>query len=244
MTLTQAQEVPADTEWRSEKIETHRLGDITVIVVNYKTQDLTRRCVESLLNHYPDVNLLLIDNGSQDDSMAYIKQASRQLPNVQCILNRENRYHGPAMDQGIKFSTTRYIFTLDSDCEIIKDGFLECMVALFACPEVYAIGQLAYMDRYGYEVEQGRGRHLIQYIYPYAMLLDKEKYLKLSPFIHHGSPCIKNMKEAEERGYFVKNFPIEKFVFHQEKGTCSRYGYGLSPETLVDKLLSKLGLFV
>lgn len=223
---------------------TRRLEDITALIVNYKTPDLTQRCIESLLSHYPDLHLLLIDNGSQDDSTAYIKRVSRQLPNVRCILNCENRYHGPAMDQGIKFSPTRYIFTLDSDCEIIEEGFLERMIALLACPDVYAIGQLAYMDRYGYEVEQGQGRHLIQYIYPYAMLLDKEKYLTLPPFIHHGSPCIKNMKEAEERGYIVKNFPVEKFIFHEEEGTCSRYGYGLSPKTLVDKLFSKIGLFV
>ena len=243
MTFIQAQEVPADTERISEKIESRRLGDITVIVVNYKTQDLTHRCVESFLNHYPDITLLLIDNGSQDNSTAYIKRVSQQSPNVRCILNRENRYHGPAMDQGIRSSATPYVFTLDSDCEVLKGGFLEKMLDRFEDPELYAIGQLMYVDRYGFEIREDR-KNVIQYIHPHAMLLDKRKYLNLTRFNHHGSPCLHNMKEAEVVGYKVANFLIEAFILHYEKGTCSRYGYGLSPRTLVEKLLSRLKLFV
>lgn len=228
---------------QTSETATRRLEDITALIVNYKTPDLTQRCIESLLSHYPDLHLLLIDNGSQDDSTAYIKRVSRQLHNVRCILNRENRYHGPAMDQGISSSSTSYVFTLDSDCEVLKGSFLEQMLGNFKDPNTYAVGQLMYMDRYGYEIEADR-KNNIRYIHPHAMLLDREKYLTLPPFTHHGSPCLHNMKEANKTGYKVADFPTEAFIFHYEKGTCSRYGYGLSPKTLVEKLLSKLKLFV
>ena len=189
------------------------LENITVIVVNYRTIDLAKRCIDSFLNYYPGINLLLIDNGSQDNSTEYIEHVSKYNDNVTSIINEENLYHGPAMDQGIKSSATRFAFTLDSDCEIIKQGFLEQMLALFQDPDLYAAGQLAYMDRYGYETRTGRQRNTIKYIYPFAMLLDKEKYLALTPFIHHGSPGIKNMHEAEEIGYTVMNFPVKDLCF-------------------------------
>jgi glycosyltransferase involved in cell wall biosynthesis len=221
----------------------HCLDDITVIVINYRTEQLIRRCVGSLLKHYPDVKLLLIDNGSQDGSTAYIRRVARHDENVGCIINAENVYHGPAMHQGITSSATPFVFTLDSDCEILERGFLEKMLDPFEDPSLYAVGQLVHMDRYGFEGRSDR-ENTVRYIGPHAMLLDRGKYLTLPRFTHHGSPCLRNMKEAEKVGYRVADFPIGAFVRHDEKGTCSRYGYGLGPKTLVEKLLSKIESFV
>jgi GT2 family glycosyltransferase len=198
--------------------------------------------VESFLQYYPEVNLILIDNGSQDSSTAYLERMARDKERVSCIVNDDNLYHGPAMDQGIGQSVTRYVFTLDSDCKVVKGGFLEEMLELFAEPLVYAVGRLVYMDRYGFEGEQSRSKR-IRYIHPYAALLDKEKYLSLYSFIHHGSPCIRNMQHAQESGLVVCDFPIDRFIVHHGQGTCSRYGYGLGPSVLLDRLLSRLGLF-
>ncbi len=219
------------------------LDDVAVIVVNYRTELLIRRCVESLLEHYTDVKLLIIDNGSQDGSTAYIKRVAQHNEKVACITNDENLYHGPAMDQGITSSATPFVFTLDSDCEVLERGFLERMLDSFKDPRLYAVGQLVHMDRYGFETQSDR-ENTIRYIRPHAMLLDRGKYLTLPRFTHHGSPCLRNMREAEKVGYRVADFPIDAFVRHDEKGTCSRYGYGLGPKTLVEKLLSKIESFV
>jgi glycosyltransferase involved in cell wall biosynthesis len=219
------------------------LDDVTVIVVNYRTEQLTRRCVESLLKHYRDAKLLLIDNGSQDASAAYINRVAQHNENVVCIINAENLYHGPAMHQGITSSATPFVFTLDSDCEVLERGFLERMLDCFEDPRFYAVGQLVHMDRYGFET-QSDGENNIRYIRPHAMLLDRGKYLTLPRFTHHGSPCLRNMREAGKMGHRVADFPIDAFVRHDEKGTCSRYGYGLGPKTLLEKVLSKIESFV
>jgi len=56
------------------------LRDITVLIVNVRALELTRGCVESLLAHYPDVRLLLIDNGSADQSTEYLRDVAGRLP--------------------------------------------------------------------------------------------------------------------------------------------------------------------
>jgi glycosyltransferase involved in cell wall biosynthesis len=221
-----------------------QLANVTAIVVNYRTADLTERCVGSFLRHYPSVRLLLIDNGSGDDSTAYIRRTARDHANVTCIINEVNRYHGPALDQGTRSSGTGYAFTLDSDCEVLRGGFLEEMLELFNDPDLYAAGRLVYMNRHGFETKAGSRGKVIKYIHLYAMLLDREKYLKLERFTHHGSPGTKNMEDAEKHGYKVSDFPIADFILHRWRGTCSRYGYGLGPRTSLEKLLSKLRLFV
>lgn len=220
----------------------NHLHDVTVLIANYKTYDLTSKCVSTLLTHYPEINLLLIDNGSQDESTAYIQQLSEAHENVTCLINEQNRYHGPAMDQGIRMSSTRYVFTLDSDCEILKRGFLEKMIKEFEDPDLYAIGRLVYMDRYGYETTTKLHKRT-SYVHPYAMLLDKQKYLRLKKFIHHGSPCLENMKDVRRAGYRLMNFPLEAFIRHYGRGTCSKYGYGLGLRTTLELILHRMGIF-
>jgi len=218
-------------------IRMHELCEITALIINYRTLDLTERCVTSLLRHYPDVSPLLIDNGSQDSSTDYIREVSEKHLNVQSLLLPQNIYHGPAMDLGIRTIHTPYMFSLDSDCEILRDGFLELMLPLFQDPKLYAVGSLSLKNRYGFASRPGI-RHYVRYINPHAMLIDVKKYRQLKPFFHHGAPCIKNMKDAEKAGFIVQDFPIQDFIYHEGRGTCSHYGYGLGPMTLMQYILT------
>jgi glycosyltransferase involved in cell wall biosynthesis len=213
------------------------LTNITALVVNYRTIDLIERCATSLLQHYPKVRLLLIDNGSQDDSTDYIRDMRKKHSNVQGLLLPQNIYHGPAMDLGIRTISTRYAFTLDSDCEVLDGGFLEQMLPLFRDPILYAAGSLSFKNRYGFSI-RSEMKYYVRYINPHAMLVDIKKYRQLKPFFHHGAPCIKNMKDAERSGFVVQDFPIQDFIRHEGRGTCSRYGYNLGPMTLVQYFLT------
>ncbi len=204
---------------------------ITAVVVNYRTLELTRACVDSLLARYPDLAVILIDNGSGDQSSRYVRRLGETLANVRAVLNPRNLYHGPALDQGVRLARTKYVFTLDSDCEIRLGGFLEDMLSHFEDASTYAVGGLRYKNRFGFtygygEAHEPEKRGHIPYIHPYAMLLDREKYLGLRPFIHHGAPCIRNMEDAQRAGYRVVHFPIGDFVLHRMEGTSSSYGYG------------------
>lgn len=216
----------------------NHIQEITVLIINYKTEDLTRVCVESLLAVYPTVNLLLIDNGSKDGSARDISDLAASHSNITCILNIENLYHGPAMDQGIKHSHTPYVLTLDSDCHIFRGGFLELMLDQLISGNYYAIGHLEHKNLFGYNIDS-KSRWAINYIHPYAMLLDKEKYFKLPAFFHHGAPCIRNMKAAHALGVEVTNFDIGDYVYHIGQGTCSRYGYGLGLDTSLRYLINR-----
>jgi glycosyltransferase involved in cell wall biosynthesis len=209
------------------------IGDsITAVVVNFRTLELTRRCVESFIAHYPRVPLILIDNGSRDESTDYVREAARSHAHIHAVLNPRNRYHGPSLDQGVRFAETSHVFTLDSDCEVLRGGFLELMHASFDDPATYAVGELRYKNRFGYtygydDRAQPNKPGRIPYVHPYAMLLDREKYLGLRRFIHHGAPCIRNMEDASRAGYAVLNFPVHEFVHHLTRGTSASQGYGL-----------------
>jgi glycosyltransferase involved in cell wall biosynthesis len=207
------------------------VADVTFLIVNFRTLRLTARAVNSVLEHYAHVDVLVIDNGSGDSSTDYIAQLPERFENVQSLLNSRNRYHGPALDQGMRTARTPYVFTLDSDCEIGRPGFLESMLTFFNDPQVYAVGSVRYKNRFGYtedygQVEQPDLHPSIAYPSLWAMLIDRSKYLRLHRFIHHGAPAIKNMRDAKRRGYSVRDFPINDFIVHDAQGTSSWQGYG------------------
>ncbi len=214
------------------------LNDVTVLIINYKTRDLTEQCIASFLAAYPTVQLLVIDNGSHDDSTAYLRHVVQHYPQVTGIFNNENRFHGPALHQGVLASTTPYVFTLDSDSVVLCSGFLEAMLTLFQDPATYAVGSLRCMDRFGYDQPAGT-KCYTYYIHPSSMLLERAKYVTLKRFVHHGSPCLYNMHNAQRCGYRLYDFPVEDYCHHLGRGTCSRYGYHLGIKTLIESYLSK-----
>ncbi len=215
------------------------LPDVTVVVINYRTLDLTERCVTSLLHAYPHIRLILTDNGSADASTEYVQRLGTASPNIHAILHPRNLYHGPALHRAIQAARTRFVFSLDSDCQVFQPGFLEAMLPCFADPQLYALGRLVQMNRYGYEIPSAQ-RGSTAYIHPAAMMLDREKYLHLKPFTHHGSPGLQNMRSALRAGWHLQHFPLEGYIYHQGRGTCSRYGYGLGYRHLIEYFLNQL----
>jgi len=69
------------------------LEQVTALIINWRTLDLTTRCVEGLLDRYSGLPIILVDNGSDDkrDSAGYIAMMAEMHPNISVILNRSNR---------------------------------------------------------------------------------------------------------------------------------------------------------
>lgn len=215
---------------------------VTVAIINYKTSDLIRQTIESFRSYHPQIPLLLIDNGSKDESTIYLKQlAETSSEPIELIINENNLHHGPAMDQALQHASSPYVLFIDSDCEVCKGGFIDLMIThLQAHPDNYIVGKKIYMNKRGFDVEASNSA--IEYIRPICMLVKREIYLKLPKFVRHGTPCLDNMKTAVERGYRLIDFPIDEFIWHLGRGTARRYGYQLGWRGRLNYLLNRLGL--
>lgn len=207
------------------------LTEVTVIAVNYKTSSLIRSCIESLRHHYPDISVVVVDNGSDDDSTAYVASLQDDA-SYTVMLNEFNVGHGPALHQAILHHViTPYFFTLDSDCTIERDGFIEKMAEQLRTDDLYAIGWLRWVNSNGvaYKGEPRDKTHLTPYIHPSSGLYDRAKYLTLPPFDHRGAPARDNMRIAHERGFRMAAFPIHDYVTHLKAGTRRMYGGRWNP---------------
>jgi glycosyltransferase involved in cell wall biosynthesis len=194
------------------------MDDVVVVIVNYKTLLLTRNCYESLRIYYPNVRVLLIDNGSHDESTEWIAKSS--FGHTFSITWEENLGHGPALHhaatQTLDFG---YMFALDSDCQVYRHGFLEDMRVLFDKDvNLYAAGEVKHVNERIQHVPKG-----YPYAHPSRMMFSMAKYRTLKPFVNHGGPTAKNMIDASKKGYSIASYPIQDYVFHLGEGTFREY---------------------
>lgn len=94
--------------------------DVSVIIVNYNTLDVTKKCIESLFKQTKDISfeVIVIDNASTDGSYDYFKNDNRILYKYL----PDNVGFGRANNIGYKLSRGKYIFLLNSDTIILNNA--------------------------------------------------------------------------------------------------------------------------
>lgn len=209
---------------------------VSIAIVNFQTADLTETAIRSFRAAYPDVHILVIDNGSKDESPHLIRSLAHEL-DLETMFLEQNRYHGPAMDLAMHRLETPFVFMLDSDTETKRGGFLESMLELCEPERVYGAGKVVQVNRRGFTVPDG-----IPVLVSAYMLLRRKTYLTLPPFVHHGLPALRNFEAAMSEGYQLAEFPVQDYVKHLGRGTAERFGYGLGLKSRFEYLLSRLGL--
>lgn len=194
--------------------------DVTVVTANFKTPELIGKCTSSFQSFYSGLRYIVVDNGGCPESLKVL----RAIGCIELIENEENIGHGPTLHQGISLSTTKYVFTLDSDTTTHKGGFLEEMLSRFEIDsKLFALGWLRYTNESGVASPHQELKRGMQYVHPYACLLDREKYHTLHSFIHSGAPATHLMCSAVEAGYHLESFPIDEYIDHKIAGTRGKF---------------------
>ncbi|NLW47750.1 MAG: glycosyltransferase family 2 protein [Firmicutes bacterium] len=97
----------------------------TIIIVNYNSLPAFRACLDSLLlNTSPPLEIIVIDNHSEDGSVAYLQTIN--LPVVQIIYNQTNLGFTKACNQGIQRAQGEQLVTMNPDV-IVSKGWLDRM---------------------------------------------------------------------------------------------------------------------
>ena len=102
---------------------------VSVVTPNYNGEKFLKTFLESLNNDSDCIGeVIIIDNGSSDASLDYLKNNTFNFPLV-LIENDENLGFAPAVNQGIKKAKNDLIFSINNDTEI-KKGSIKALVDL------------------------------------------------------------------------------------------------------------------
>lgn len=87
--------------------------DVSIIIVNYNTVELTKNCINSVIQYTKDIEyeIIVVDNASTDQSSDILSK----IPEITYIKNKRNIGFGRANNIGYKIAKGDFIFLLNSD---------------------------------------------------------------------------------------------------------------------------------
>jgi glycosyltransferase involved in cell wall biosynthesis len=95
---------------------------ISIVVPIYNVEPYLRHCLDSILNQdCSDCEIICINDGSTDYSLAILEEYKKQYPQIN-LLSQENKGLSAARNAGIRAATGDYILFLDSDDWLEKDA--------------------------------------------------------------------------------------------------------------------------
>src|SRR5580692_1614671 len=118
---------------------------VSILVPNYKTPELTKLCLR-LLRKYTDPQLariIVIDNDSQDESLAYLKQLGwihlierPRIPNEPPVMS-----HARALDLGMTQVDTPYVLSIHTDTLVKRPDWLNFLISeMLRNPTIAGVG--------------------------------------------------------------------------------------------------------
>lgn len=118
---------------------------IAVIIVNWNNKTDTLACLDSLQRcHYPDLDIIVVDNASTDGSAELI---IAKMPQLLMIRNPKNLGFTGGNNIGMKAAFERdadYVFLLNNDAEIAPDSLEILVDFLESRPKAWAAAPLIY----------------------------------------------------------------------------------------------------
>ncbi len=88
---------------------------MTFTVPCYNSAAYMHICVDSLLKGGDEVEIIIINDGSKDDTGKIADAYAAKYPNIVRVVHQENGGHGEGINQGIRHATGKYFKVVDSD---------------------------------------------------------------------------------------------------------------------------------
>ena len=100
---------------------------LSIIILNYKTKDLTLNCLGSIFKQYgkriadKEYEVIVVDNASFDGSIERVRlEFGKKLLIVE---NKKNYGFAKGCNMGAKSARGKYLLFLNSDTQILDRGF-------------------------------------------------------------------------------------------------------------------------
>lgn len=193
---------------------------VSVIIVNYNGIKWLPECLTTLTNQtYPKYEIILVDNGSNDESVSYVEQNFSQIKLIKCTEN-----HGFAKGNNIGFDKAAgdYIILINNDTKVYPDfikDFVQVYIDIPNCDIAQA--KIILMDDNGKLDNCGTFWTNTTYLLHYGLYqdVDAPKFNKSFPIFSAKGACMIIKREVIEKiGLFDNTF----WSYYEETDFCHR----------------------
>ncbi len=115
--------------------------DISVVIVSWNAKEYLLRCLESIIGEYPPerMEIVVVDNASVDGSGEAV---SALFPTAKLARLTHNIGFGRANNVGIRLSSGRYLFLVNSDVWVLPGCLRELVTYMDTHPDVGMAGPM------------------------------------------------------------------------------------------------------
>ena len=103
---------------------------LSIAVPCYNSQDYMRHCIDALLTGGDEVEILIVDDGSKDNTAAIADEYQAAHPGLVRAIHQENGGHGAAVMAGVRAATGAYFKVVDSDDWLDEAAFAKVLATL------------------------------------------------------------------------------------------------------------------
>ena len=118
---------------------------VSIVILNYGDQELAKGVVHSLYKDgpsYPNMEVIVVDNGSTNEALADLKEFFENYPNVNLIENGENLGFAKGNNVGINAASGEYVMLLNNDTYVAPGAIYSMVRHLAHNPTIGVVGPL------------------------------------------------------------------------------------------------------
>lgn len=145
---------------------------LTVTIPIYQIEAYLRQCLKSFVikEIMDDVEVLMINDGSQDGSAAIAEEFQRLYPETFMLVNKENGGHGSAINKGIELARGTYFKVVDGDDWVNPSAFIRLIEVLKG-----SNADVVASNYYWYDQKTKKTK--VQEVHPFPEVVYEKEYL-------------------------------------------------------------------
>ena len=115
-------------------------GAIAAIVVTFRSAETIEPCLRRLCDADGVAQVRVVDNGSDDDTVAIVQRMAAREPRLHFIANPDNPGFGVACNQGAADSDAAWLAFVNPDCFVAADSLRRLQAHALALPGDAVLG--------------------------------------------------------------------------------------------------------
>jgi glycosyltransferase involved in cell wall biosynthesis len=103
---------------------------LSIAIPCYNSSDYMRKCIDSLLPGGDDVEIIIVNDGSSDNTIDIAEEYRERFPSIVKVVNKQNGGHGSGVNAGIEKAKGIYYKVVDSDDWVNQAAYMKILEKL------------------------------------------------------------------------------------------------------------------